>query len=38
MLIERGVSAAEANKPRCLRCVQQLLSTVGRAKDKEMMK
>ena len=30
MLIQRGL-VAEANKPRCLRCVQKLLSGVGRA-------
>ena len=38
LLIQRGVSVAEAKKPRCLRCVQQLLATVSRVGDKEVVK
>ena len=38
LLIQRGVSGAEAKKPRCLRCVQQLLATVSAAALKRRLR
>jgi hypothetical protein len=38
LLIQRGVSVAEAKKPHCLRCVQQLLATASRVRDEETVK
>jgi endonuclease III len=39
LLIQHGLTMTEAKKPRCNRCVQQLLATVSRASsDKEVVK